>query len=141
MALPATPSGPSVIFRLDDIQDWSGVANGVNLVVDLFLEEQAPLSMGVIGGQFFRNKWGPVWAKVQQGYDAGFEVFNHGDDSTTNFNEITKEQALQHIKNAEVEGFEYSSFVPHQNRWAPSTIEALAELGYRVISTCAHCAH
>ena len=91
--------------------------------------------MGVIGGTFFGDD--PIIvSKVIDAFNSGNEVFNHGSDSLTFFDELSKTEARTRILSGEVETFEpYYSFVPNQNRWAESTLAALRELGYNVIST------
>ena len=127
-------AAPSVVFRLDDVQDYFR-ASASRDIMQLFVDRNEVLSIGVIGGAYFGQDAATV-AAVTAASQAGSEVFNHGDDATTLYNAVTKAEALQHLQNAEVAAFKpYTSFVGHENRWNAATLEALAELNYNVISS------
>jgi len=134
----------AVIFRLDDVQDgWPGYkgedGGASRKVIDVFNEKKVPLDIGVIGGKFFGND-----TALKQSIDAaltlGSEVYNHGDDASTLFDEVPFECAQKHILAGMKDLFGewlpycYKSFVPHQNRWSESTLSALNQLGYKAIS-------
>eukprot|EP01063_Lacrimia_lanifica_P009692 TRINITY_DN165_c4_g1_i1.p1 TRINITY_DN165_c4_g1~~TRINITY_DN165_c4_g1_i1.p1 ORF type:complete len:430 (+),score=188.59 TRINITY_DN165_c4_g1_i1:82-1371(+) len=126
------PQG-TVIFRLDDVQDWwPGTAS--RDMVQTFLDAGERLSIGVIGGIYFGTD-ARVVDKVHEAVAKGSEVFNHGPDASTLFNEISTDEARETIARGELDAFKpYTSFVPHENRWAASTVEALSQLGYTVFS-------
>ena len=123
----------TVIFRLDDVQDYYQEQEQIE-IIDAFIDKKAPLCIGVIGGKYFGQSK-PMLDKVMDAQNIyGHEVFNHGDDAQTLFNEISKDEAKQHIQNGEFNGFDYSTFAPHELRWNEHALSAAKELGYTAFS-------
>lgn len=121
------------MFRLDDVQNHYNVAEA-SAIIDTFLSKNEVLNIGVIGGAFFGND-AAIVNKVTEAHAARCEVFNHGDDASTLFNDLTVAQAQQHISNGEVATFRpYTTFLPHENRWSTTTLKALRRLKYKAIS-------
>jgi len=135
MSVQGGPPKNRIIFRLDDVQDW-WVADHSRDIINMFIKHDVPLAIGVLGGKFFGDDAAMVKAVKDAVENHNHEVFNHGDDASTLFNQVDKATAKRHIEDGEEDPFknDYVSFVPHQNRWAESTLEALVELGYRTIS-------
>jgi hypothetical protein len=110
-AAVAPCSAQTVIFRFDDVQDYYLVPEQIS-VIDLFMSKGVPLSMVVIGGNYFGNDPNIV-IKVTEAYNRGNEVVNHGDDASTYFNEIPTNEAKTHILDGQVSTcVPYVSFVP-----------------------------
>jgi hypothetical protein len=125
---------PSIIFRLEDVQD-DYLSNEAAEIIDKFLEKDLVLSVCVIGGQYFTGKDATIFAKVQEAVQRGCEVVNLGDGSLTLLDEVSIDVATAHIINGEVAAFKpYTTFVPYEGRWSASTLDALRELGYNVVS-------
>jgi hypothetical protein len=125
---------PSIIFRLEDVQD-DYLSNEAAEIIDKFLDNNIVLSMCVIGGQYFTGKDATIFAKVQEAVQRGCEVVNLGDGSLTLLDEVSIDVAKAHIINGEVAAFKpYTTFVPYEGRWSASTLDALRELGYAVVS-------
>jgi len=125
---------PSIIFRLDDVQDYYLSAN-VKEIIQAFMDRNIPLSIGVIGGTYYGTDASLHKKILEAVNDYGMEVFNHGDDASTFFNAIGEAEAKEHIANGEEADFKvYKSFVPHQNRWNEDTLAALESLGYWAVS-------
>lgn len=133
-ARPIQPGSPSVIFRLDGVQDFF-LSQHAKQIIEAFINRQQRLSIGVIGGNHFGQDASIVQTVTEAVNQHNSEVFNHGDDAITLFDRTTKEEAKQHILAAEEAGFIYSTFVPRENRWNQALVEALQELGrYTVLS-------
>lgn len=137
VAVTCSLATPAVIFRLDDVQDYY-LASASRDVIGVFVDEGVPLSIGVIGGLFFGSDSATVEVVTNARAHHNHEVINHGPDGSSLFDTFTKEQAVQKIQEGEVPAFKpYTSFVPHEQRWANSTVEALEELDYAVLSAAA----
>jgi len=127
----------SVIFRLDDVQDyWSN--NGTKAIMDLFMQKKVPLTTAIITAQIGKDK--SVVDKTSQGIKAGlFEAalhgFEHVDYATLspNAQSVTITKGNMIIK--QLFGVHPFVFVPPYDSYNNETIATMQTHDMNIIST------
>lgn len=126
-----------VVFRMDDVQDQF-LRNAQIGVMDVFIEKNQRVSLGVIAGHYGDDPF--VANKVLEGKKKGlFEIGLHGwnhDDYSALSKEVQRDslmranEKLEHLFGSPSDVF----FAPY-NKFNNGTIEVMSELGIRVISS------
>lgn len=128
---------PSVIFRLDDVQDHFANA-GTDAVMKLFMQKKVPLTAAIIASGIGKDP--QVVATTSQGIKSGIiepalHGFKHVDYTTLNANNqsvsITKGNDV--IK--QLFGVHPFVFVPPFNTFNPSTIAAMRAHDMNILSS------
>jgi hypothetical protein len=130
------------IFRQDDIEDNYN-SNVQAQMIDWFIANDVSVSVGIIGN--YVNGGDPVIMGalnrcIAKGSDK-CAIFNHGSDAAYHFGEAKSvAEAQLQIKQCDDKirslfpGYVPELFVPHENSWAASTITALQNLNYKIVS-------
>ncbi len=146
---------PLVIFRLDDWQSgW--MENIQKSVIDVFIEKQQKLSLGVIGKTIpllelylysdDKNQWNHSFARYTRDLLNSeaqlLEIYNHGWDSELSYQTASLETQIEHIKKTNDVCQKYfgekhrpKTFAPHENIFHPRlTLEACQVNDINVLS-------
>jgi peptidoglycan/xylan/chitin deacetylase (PgdA/CDA1 family) len=126
-----------VIFRLDDIQDY--YLNRIQLaLMKFFLEKNQSLSLGLIANAFGNDS--SILNEVHKGFDAGkFELAFHGWNHE-NFSKLTEHDQIELLNksNEKIQklfGTRPSIFIPPDFDFNNATLDAMRELGIKIISS------
>ncbi|HKQ20816.1 MAG TPA: polysaccharide deacetylase family protein, partial [Nitrososphaeraceae archaeon] len=125
-----------VVFRFDDIQDYF-LTTGQTSVMDLFLSNNQSLSLGIVLNQFGGDI--KIVEKIRDGYQKGiFELALHGWDHH-NFANISQGEQMALLNKANqklmgIYGNRSITFIPPYNNFSSATIEAMHQLGLKIIS-------
>ena len=134
LSTAATPAAPSIIFRLDGVQDWLAT-EATQLVVQAFHAEGEPFALSVQGGMYFGQDPAMVSA-VESAVASGCEVVNAGPGHALS-SDVS--EAISQIKDSEVDAFRpYSTFAAGE---ADINKKALNKAGYHTISTVQTAGH
>jgi len=148
MAAPARPSitgSPCncVIFRLDDVIDWS--LSNINVaIMHYFLVENRPLSVEIIVSNFGDSyPHGKIYNKTLEGYKAGlFEIgIHHWARERYNATDYDTQVSLLNQSNDKLQklfGARSTLFAPPKNEFNADTIRAMANAGITTFSTTYH---
>jgi hypothetical protein len=130
------------IFRQDDIEDNYN-SNIQAQMIDWFLTNDVSVSVGIIGN-YVNGKDTVIMGALNRCVAKGADkcaIFNHGSDALYHFGDAKSvAEAQLQIKQCDDKikslfpGYLPELFVPHENSWAPSTITALQNLGYKIVS-------
>jgi peptidoglycan/xylan/chitin deacetylase (PgdA/CDA1 family) len=134
---PCKKSCNCVAFRLDDIQDYYMEKTTAQLMQLFKGKNNAPLTVGVIGGVFGSNgDTNTVLLMKQVIADTAWniEVANHGQNHE-DFTLLSKEEQKNKLlftnnKILEKTGVNVKTFIPPFNQYNQATVEALQELGF-----------
>lgn len=125
-----------VIFRLDDIQD--GYLDAEQLkIMDIFLSKGEPLTLGLIMHKFGNDS--AILDKISEGYKKGlFELALHGWEHK-NYSDMTEQEQKSSLYEAnermqKIFGNKSDIFIPPYNRFNNDTINAIRELGIKIMS-------
>jgi peptidoglycan/xylan/chitin deacetylase (PgdA/CDA1 family) len=120
-----------VAFRMDDIQDFFTSEAQIDLI-NLFREENVPVTLGVIGGSLQIDK--ELIQFLQNSTSTGLlEIANHGWIHTPHFDMTVDEQresiarANQHMK--ELFGVDVKTFIAPENAFNNDTLSVMRETG------------
>jgi len=126
-----------VIFRLDDVQDY--YLNRTQLaVMNLFLEQNQPLSLGLISNLLGGDN--AVVNEIRNGFHAGkFELASHGWNHE-NFSKFGEQDQFNLLNNSsekiqKIFGFRPSIFIPPEFQFSNATLDAMRQLGIKIISS------
>ena len=126
-----------VVFRIDDIQD--GFVDPSQLaIMNLFLQKNESLSLGLISN--FLGNDTTIINKIRDGLNKGnFELASHGWNHE-NFSKFGKEDQLALLnksneKIGELFGIHSAIFIPPSFDFNNHTLDAMRELGFRIISS------
>lgn len=141
LAVPAS-DGYTVAFRFDDVQDnW--LSSTQQAVIELFARHELKLTLGVVGGYIGNDE--PLMELIRSKRDI-LSIANHGlhakNDAQgyslllTQSAEITQ-QELSEAKGKLSKLFDRSpvTYIPHQNEFNSSVLEAAGGLGFTHISS------
>ena len=126
---------PCVIFRIDDVSDSH--ASSSIAVMNLFLAENKPLTLGIVMNHVGRNQ--AVMEKILEGKDKGlFELALHGYEHVY-YNKLSPQEQLNQLSNAnqrmqDLFGKPSEIFIPPYDIFNNYTIDAMTKLGIRIIS-------
>lgn len=126
-----------VIFRLDDVQDY--YLNRIQLaLMNLFLEKNQSLSVGLIGNGFGNDS--SILNEVHKGFDAGkFELASHGWNHENFFKLSVHDQIdLLNKSNEKIQkqfGIRPLIFIPPEFEFNNATLDAMRHLGIKIISS------
>lgn len=126
-----------VVFRMDDIQD-TFVNNAQIEALNLFISKSKPLSLGLIMNDTGNDL--RIIGKVGQGSQIGlFELGLHGWDHV-DYTKLSKEEQKSTLKMAnekmdKIFGNNSDIFIPPYGYFDNQTIDAMSELGIRVLSS------
>jgi hypothetical protein len=130
------------IFRQDDIEDFYN-SNVQAQMIDWFIANDVSVSVGIIGNYVSGTDpviMGALNRCIAKGADK-CAIFNHGSDAAYHFGEAKSvAEAQLQIKQCDDKikslfpGYVPELFVPHENSWAASTITALQNLNYKIVS-------
>jgi hypothetical protein len=115
-------------------------------MINWFIDNGVGISAGVISDDF--NGADPViYNAMKRCASVGMDkctIWNHGQDAQFHFAEATSVQdAQQRIQKCDAKikalfpGYQPFLMTPHQNSWGPYLLQALKNLGYKVISASA----
>jgi hypothetical protein len=130
------------IFRQDDIEDW--YHNTVQAsMINWFIDNGVAVSVGVIGDYFSGEDpimYDVLKRCVAQGNDK-CAIWNHGTDAVYHYGEAPSvADAQQHVQSCDTKirtlfpGYEPFLMVPHENSWGPFLLQALRNIGYKIVS-------
>ena len=126
-----------VIFRLDDISD--GYLDAEQLkIMDIFLSKGEPLTLGVIMHKFGNDS--TILDKISEGYKKGlFELALHGWEHK-NYSGMTEQEQKSSLYEAnermqKIFGNKSDIFIPPYNRFNNDTLNAIRELGIKIMSS------
>src|SRR6476620_1440035 len=126
-----------VIFRLDDISD--GYLDAEQLkIMDIFLSKGEPLTLGLIMHKFGNDS--TILDKISEGYKKGlFELALHGWEHK-NYSGMTEQEQKSSLYEAnermqKIFGNKSNIFIPPYNRFNNDTINAIRELGIKIMSS------
>ena len=126
-----------VIFRLDDVQD--GYLDDEQLkIMDIFLSKGAPLTLGLIMHKFGNDTI--ILDKISGGYKKGlFELALHGWDHN-NYSDLSEQEQKSSLYKANermksIFGKKSDIFIPPYNKFNNDTINAIRELGIKIMSS------
>jgi len=148
MSLPTQPASPvqpgvkKFILHFDDVQDDYLTADQQS-VIQWCMDNNVPISLGVIGGFFGADA--ALMNKIKQCLGRGVarcEVFNHGWDARTMLGtgglSVTEIQQIitnvDKVIRSKLDRYQPFTMVPHTNDWGPNLLQALRNLGYETIS-------
>lgn len=124
-----------VAFRLDDIQDYFAREAQIDLI-RMFLEENVPLTIGVIGGFLHDDR--ELIRFLRQAASAGVEVANHGwvhsDHTLLTADEQRRSIARTNGLIRTLFGVEATTFIPPENPFNDQTLSIMREIGMTHIS-------
>lgn len=128
-----------IIFRLDDVIDWS--LSSVNIaIMDHFIAEQKPLSIQIIVSNFGNSyPYGKVYNKTLEGHKAGlFEIgIHHWGREMYNATDYETQFSLLNQSNDKLQklfGARSILFAPPHNEFNADTIRAMAATGITTFS-------
>jgi glucose/arabinose dehydrogenase/peptidoglycan/xylan/chitin deacetylase (PgdA/CDA1 family) len=136
-ALGNTNPCKCVIFRLDDIQDGYLDAEQIK-IMDLFLSKGEPLSLGLVMHNFGNDT--SILNKISEGYKKGlFELGLHGWEHK-NYSSLSEQEQKSSLYKANermqtIFGKKSDIFIPPFNKFNNDTLDAIKELGIRIISS------
>ena len=126
-----------VIFRLDDISD--GYLDAEQLkIMDIFLSKGEPLTLGLIMHKFGNDS--TILDKISEGYKKGlFELALHGWEHK-NYSGMTEQEQKSSLYEAnermqKIFGNKSDIFIPPYNRFNNDTLNAIRELGIKIMSS------
>jgi len=128
-----------VAFRLDDIQDWY-LRNQQEKVMDIFLEKNASLTVGVIGNYFGKDKLLLSYLQNRtQDKNAPIEIANHGwnHENFATFSEADQSSLINKTnqKLIAIFGEKPVTFLTPYNSLNNDTVRAVLENGMTHISS------
>jgi peptidoglycan/xylan/chitin deacetylase (PgdA/CDA1 family) len=125
------------VFRMDDISD--GYLDAEQLkIMDIFLSKGEPLTLGLIMHKFGNDS--TILDKISEGYKKGlFELALHGWEHK-NYSGMTEQEQKSSLYEAnermqKIFGNKSNIFIPPYNRFNNDTINAIRELGIKIISS------
>ena len=127
-----------VAFRMDDVQDTFLKTEQLT-ILNLFLDEEIPLTIGVITG-YFGDDFELVNA-LKESYDAGlleFAVHGFGNENLTQLNYDEQKNLISNGLNAlraVFEDLELVTFIPPMQEFNQDTILACIEYGLKILSS------
>lgn len=123
----------TIIFRLDDVGNTRLAAS--KIITVSILENGFKVSLGVIPS---RLDWKTIlWLRS---LDSDVEIALHGyEHSDSEFETLSKDEAIKRLESGRKSiyyktGYKASTFIPPNNKYSTGTLEALNELGFKVIS-------
>ena len=126
-----------VVFRLDDISD--GYLDAEQLkIMDIFLSKGEPLTLGLIMHKFGNDS--TILDKISEGYKKGlFELALHGWEHK-NYSDMTEQEQKSSLYEAnermqKIFGNKSDIFIPPYNRFNNDTLNAIRELGIKIMSS------
>jgi hypothetical protein len=130
------------IFRQDDIEDY--YHNTVQAsMINWFIDNGVGVSVGIISNSFTGQDpiiYNALKRCVDQGMDK-CAIWNHGTDAAYHFGEAASvQEAQKRIQTCDTKiktyfpGYQPFLMAPHQNSWGPFLLQALRNLGYKVVS-------
>jgi hypothetical protein len=130
------------IFRQDDIEDY--YHNTVQAsMINWFIDNGVGVSVGIISDSFTGQDpiiYDALKRCEAQGMDK-CTIWNHGTDAAYHFGEASSvADAQQHVQSCDTKiktifpGYQPFLMVPHENSWGPFLLQALRNVGYKVIS-------
>jgi len=126
---------PCVIFRIDDVSDSH--ASSSIAVMNLFLAENKPLTLGIVMNHTGRNP--ALVEKILEGKNKGlFELALHGYDHAY-YTKLSPQEQLGQLYDAnqrmhDLFGNPADVFIPPYDVFNNYTIDAMDKLGIRIIS-------
>jgi peptidoglycan/xylan/chitin deacetylase (PgdA/CDA1 family) len=125
-----------VIFRLDDV--GYGSINALLAIMDVFLVKNHSLSLGLVMNPVDRERY--LIEKIEYGKNRGlFELVLHGWDHADyeKLNEKEQEDSLYKAaaKMKKLFGVSSKTFIPPYNSFNNSTLQAMNNVGLRIISS------
>jgi hypothetical protein len=112
-------------------------------MINWFIDNGVGVSLGIISDSFSGNDpviYNALTRCVAQGMDK-CALWNHGTDAAYHFGEATSvADAQQHVQSCDTKiktifpGYQPFLMVPHENSWGPFLLQALRNVGYKVIS-------
>lgn len=138
-AVPDTKCIRCVIFELHDVTDRS-YSNAQVAVMDLFIDENKPLTLGIIAGSFGNGNDTAVSEKVKEGVDAGLfeagmEGLTHADYGAMTYDQQLSDFSAANDKIESTLGVRPKTFLPPFSTFNEDSIRALADLGMERISS------
>jgi len=126
-----------VVFRMDDIQD--GYLDAEQLkIMDIFLSKGDPLTLGLIMHKFGNDS--SILNKISEGYKKGlFELALHGWEHK-NYSDMSEQEQKSSLYKANekmqsIFGKKSDIFIPPFNKFNNTTINAINELGIKIMSS------
>ena len=126
-----------VVFRMDDISD--GYLDAEQLkIMDIFLSKGEPLTLGLIMHKFGNDS--TILDKISEGYKKGlFELALHGWEHK-NYSDMTEQEQKSSLYEAnermqKIFGNKSDIFIPPYNRFNNDTLNAIRELGIKIMSS------
>jgi peptidoglycan/xylan/chitin deacetylase (PgdA/CDA1 family) len=126
-----------VVFRLDDIQDKYLDTEQIK-IMDIFLSKGEPLSLGLVMHNFGNDTL--IIDKISEGYKKGlFELALHGWEHK-NYSGLSEQEQKSSLKKANermqmIFGKKSDIFIPPYNRFNNATVNAIKELGIKIMSS------
>ena len=123
-------------FRLDDVQDWW--LNDVQIeLIQLFSENNIPLTVGIIAGDFGNDPIIVDYVKDELNKDA-IQIANHGliHQPFSNFDKREQNEMIieSNKKIVEILNVTPKIFIPPENKFNEDTLEVLKENGFTHLS-------
>jgi hypothetical protein len=130
------------IFRQDDIEDF--YHNTVQAsMINWFIDNGVGISVGIISDSFTGQDpviYNALKRCEAQGMDK-CTIWNHGTDAAYHYGEAASvAEAQQKVQACDTKiktifpGYQPFLMVPHENSWGPFLLQALRNIGYKVIS-------
>jgi len=123
-----------VAFRIDDVSDRN--ANTHYEIINLFVEEEIPITLGIIGNGIGENT--KLTDLIKENVFRNVEVASHGWEhenfSKYSLEEQTNLMILSSKKIFELFGMKPKVFIPPYNNFNNNTISAAQEIGFTHIS-------
>jgi len=132
-----TKSCNCVIFRLDDVHDRYLDAEQLK-IMDIFLSKGDPLTLGLIMHKFGNDS--SILNKISEGYKKGlFELALHGWEHK-NYSDMSEQEQKSSLYKANekmqsIFGKKSDIFIPPFNKFNNTTINAINELGIKIMSS------
>jgi hypothetical protein len=112
-------------------------------MINWFIDNGVAVSVGVIGDYFSGEDpimYDVLKRCVAQGNDK-CAIWNHGTDAVYHYGEAPSvADAQQHVQSCDTKirtlfpGYEPFLMVPHENSWGPFLLQALKNIGYKIVS-------
>jgi hypothetical protein len=112
-------------------------------MINWFIDNGVGVSVGIISDSFTGKDpviYNALTRCIAQGMDK-CALWNHGTDAAYHFGEATSvAEAQQHVQSCDTKiktvfpGYQPFLMVPHENSWGPYLLQALRNIGYKIVS-------
>jgi peptidoglycan/xylan/chitin deacetylase (PgdA/CDA1 family) len=134
--LPENPEPPTIVIRIDDIQDYA-FKEAQLFLLDESQTHKVPVSLAVIAGMFGEDR--EVVQKVKLSVRSGSEVAVHGwkheDLAKLSYEDQVQTLAESRRRIKEILDVDTDILIPPMFSFSEDTVAAMRQEGYKIIST------